>query len=330
MNLHENPTLFRQSVEFTAQKLNILPIYVEKDYWVTYALHLIFHNEIGTETVFKGGTALSKCFRIIERFSEDIDLVVLKREGESGNQLKNKLKKVTQVVSEKLEEIEIQGITNKRGMIRKVAFNYKKEFNGTFGQVRDVIIVEASWLGRYEPFHKQEIATYIYEMMREANQLELAKEYGMLPFEVKVLHVNRTICEKIMSLVRFSYGEDPLDDLKKKIRHTYDIHQLLQVPDIKTFFNSTDFDQMLLLVAQDDVESLKSNNEWLAHHPKEALLFKDTEKVWSEIEATYTNEFRNLVHGTLPTGSKVLESLKLVADRLKDIQWSVNFTSIKD
>ena len=229
MRLHENPTLFRQSVEFTSQKLNIPEIYVEKDYWVTYALHLVFQNQIGTEAVFKGGPALSKCFGIIERFSEDIDLVVLRREGENPTQLKRKLKAVTTAVSEHLEEIHIDGITNKVGMIRKIAYNYKKVFKGVFGQVRDVIIVEATWLGRYEPYNKQEISSYIYEMMQEANQLVLAKEYGMLPFEVQVLHVNRTICEKIMSLVRFSYGEDPLADLKKKIRHTYDIHQLLQI-----------------------------------------------------------------------------------------------------
>lgn len=326
MKLHENPTLFRQSIEFTAQRLNILPIYIEKDYWVTYALHLIFQNAIGTETVFKGGTALSKCFGIIERFSEDIDLVVLRKEDESGNQLKNKLKKITEVVSKKLEEVEIEGITNKRGMIRKVAFNYKKEFKGAFGQVRDVIIVEATWLGRYEPYHKQEIASYIYEMMREANQLELAKEYGMLPFEVQVLHVNRTICEKIMSLVRFSYGDDPLDYLKKKIRHTYDIHQLLHVQEVREFFNSPDFNNMLVLVAQDDIESFKSNNEWLANHPKDARIFKDTEKVWSELENTYSNDFKNLVHGIIPESSDVLESLKIVSERIKDIEWSVNFT----
>ncbi|MDP4844555.1 MAG: nucleotidyl transferase AbiEii/AbiGii toxin family protein [Salibacteraceae bacterium] len=322
MRLHENLTLFRQSVEFASQKLDIPQIYIEKDYWVTYALHLIFHNEIGEETVFKGGTALSKCFGIIERFSEDIDLVVLRKDGESANQLKNKLKKVTDVVSKQLEVVEIEGVTKKLGMIRKIAFNYKQEFKGVFGQVRDVLIVESTWLGRYEPYHKHEIASYIYDMMRAADQLELAKEYGMLPFEVNVLHVNRTICEKIMSLVRFSYGEDPLYDLKKKIRHTYDIHQLLQVPEIKGFFESSDFERMLLLVAKDDTESFKSNNEWLAHHPKEALIFSQTEEIWKELENTYTDEFGNLVHGILPAGTDVLDSLKLVSERLKNVNWS--------
>lgn len=62
MKLHENKQLFRQAVQFTAQQKNILDIYIEKDYWVTYALHTIFNNPIGAETAFKGGTALSKCF----------------------------------------------------------------------------------------------------------------------------------------------------------------------------------------------------------------------------------------------------------------------------
>lgn len=323
MRLHETPKLFRQSVEFASQKLGVLPIYVEKDYWVTYALHLIFHSAIGTDTIFKGGTALSKCYGLIERFSEDIDLVVLRKEEESGNQLKNKLRKITQLVSQKLEEVEVEGITNKLGMIRKVAYNYKKEFTGVFGQVRDVIIVEATWLGRYEPFHKQEISSYIYEMMKEANQLELAREYGMFPFEVQVLHVNRTICEKIMSLLRFSYAENPITDLKNKLRHTYDIHLLLKVDEVKTFFNSTDFDNMLLLVAQDDKESFKSKNKWLDNHPKDALLFKDPDNTWNQLENTYIKEFSNLVYGDLPASSAILETLRTVANRLKKIEWNI-------
>ena len=72
MKLHENKTLFRQAVQFTADQIKIAAIYVEKDYWVTYALFTIFNNEIGKDTVFKGGTALFKCYNMIERFSEDI------------------------------------------------------------------------------------------------------------------------------------------------------------------------------------------------------------------------------------------------------------------
>lgn len=122
----------------------IREIYVEKDYWVTLALHSIFKSEIGEETVFKGGTALSKCFDLIQRFSEDIDLVVLRNESETGNQLKKKIKSISKCVANKLPETEIEGITNKVGKIRKTAHSYPQIFQGHFGQVRDVIIVEST------------------------------------------------------------------------------------------------------------------------------------------------------------------------------------------
>ncbi len=120
MNLHENKILFRQAVQFTADRLNIPPVYVEKDYWVTYVLNTIFSNEIGKETIFKGGTALSKG-KLIDRFSEDIDLVVLPNEGESDSRMKAKLKKISTLVGSILPEIETEGVTNKLGMIRKTA-----------------------------------------------------------------------------------------------------------------------------------------------------------------------------------------------------------------
>ncbi|MEA1787144.1 nucleotidyl transferase AbiEii/AbiGii toxin family protein [Arenibacter sp. GZD96] len=77
MNLHQNKDLFADAITATAQHMDILEVYVEKDYWICYALKLIFESTIKDEAIFKGGTALSKCYKYIDRFSEDIDLVVL-------------------------------------------------------------------------------------------------------------------------------------------------------------------------------------------------------------------------------------------------------------
>lgn len=50
---------------------------VEKDFWVTLILDYLFHKcKYKDYFIFKGGTSLSKCFNIIERFSEDIDLIL--------------------------------------------------------------------------------------------------------------------------------------------------------------------------------------------------------------------------------------------------------------
>lgn len=49
---------------------------IEKDWWVTVALHALFQCSCAPALIFKGGTSLSKGFNLIERFSEDIDLAI--------------------------------------------------------------------------------------------------------------------------------------------------------------------------------------------------------------------------------------------------------------
>ncbi len=323
MKLHLDKKTFKQAVQFTADQMQIPAIYVEKDYWVTYALYTIFHHEIGKETIFKGGTSLSKCFNLIERFSEDIDLVVLKKETDTSNQLTKKIKTIGYVVSEVLPEIEIAGLTHKMGTVRKTAHSYSKEFEGNYTQVRDTIVVEATWLGYYEPYTNKNISSLIGEMMHKNHQAEMIEKYNIQPFKVLVLEPTRTICEKIMSLVRFSYSEDPMRNLGNKIRHMYDLNQLLLDKRFLAFFKSDAFDKMLLKVAQDDVISFKNNNEWLKNSPKDCLLFKNPEKVWSSLKSTYNSAFRNLVYGSFPDENEILKTLFLLKKRLEKCKWKV-------
>lgn len=324
MILHENKELYNDAILATAQQKGIKEIYVEKDYWVTLALHRIFTSNIGKEAVFKGGTALSKCYNIIERFSEDIDMVILRNEAETGNQLKTKIKKISNVVAEILPEIEVEGITNKMGMIRKTAHSYTKTFEGQFGQVRDIIIVESTWLGSFEPYTSATVSSFVAEMMKENNQEELIKQYNLNPFEVLVLSLERTLCEKIMSLMRFSFTEDPITDLNNKIRHIYDIHKLLEKEEINAFFQSNEFDKLLLIVANDDVISFKNNNGWLDNHPATAMIYADIENTWNQLRTTYNTIFNELVYGELPTEEQILATLNTVKERLEKVDWKVD------
>lgn len=323
MKLHDNKKLFQQAIRFTADQMGIPPVYVEKDYWVTFALNRIFTDQIGKDVVFKGGTALSKCYDLIERFSEDIDLVAIRRDGESDNQMKKKLKAIGQQIEPELPEVPLQDITRKKGMNRKTAHTYHKEFTGSYGQVRDVIILETTWLGYYEPFKENEVISFIGKMILANGQGDMAEEKELLPFSVFALNPTRTICEKIMSLVRFSHTEYPIANLKNKVRHIYDLNQLLKQPDLDDFFLSTAFDKMLLKVGKDDVRSFRNNKQWLAIPPKDALIFKETDKTWKEIEEVYTQEFRNLVYGKLPAGEDLLNVLQKIAKRLEKVDWPI-------
>jgi hypothetical protein len=58
----------------TAERKNIPPLIIEKDYWLVWVLAQLFSLELSDYLHFRGGTSLSKVYRLIDRFSEDIDL----------------------------------------------------------------------------------------------------------------------------------------------------------------------------------------------------------------------------------------------------------------
>lgn len=324
MKLHENEELFQDAVVATAQMLDIPEIFVEKDYWVTLVLHKIFHSDMADVAVFKGGTALSKCHGLIERFSEDIDLVVLKNQGDSHSQLDRKVKKIGKVVESVLPEIHIEGVTNKMGKIRKTAHQFEKVFTGDYGQVRPDIIVETTWFGNSEPNTVETVSSYVTEMMQRQNQYDLIDENNMHPFKVTVLSKERTLCEKIMSLVRFSRQGNAYEDLANKIRHIYDIHMMLQDSEVEHFFNSQLFDKMLIMVGKEDVVSFNNNNDWLIEHPGKAVIFDQVQDTWDNIRSTYRGVFSELVIGKLPIEDEIISTLERVAVRVNKVDWKLD------
>ena len=323
MNLHNNKELFQDAILATAEYFNMRDIYVEKDYWVTLALYEIFHSDIANQSVFKGGTALSKCFKLIDRFSEDIDMVVLRNEGENDNRLKKKIRTISKVVENVIPEVEVNGLTNKVGNIRKTVHQYNKLFTGDFGQIREYVVVEATWLGNFEPYSTMQVNSYVYEMMKSIGPEELIYQYNLAPFPVQVLSKFRTFCEKIMSLIRFSRTEYPIEDLRNKIRHVYDIHQMIKDKEIEQFFLSGDFDSMLIKVGNDDRVSYKNNNKWISEHPSTALIFDNSEKTWQQLSSTYNGSFKDLVLGEFPLDSELVETLKQIGLRLKKVNWDL-------
>lgn len=72
-----SPTQRQELFSETATRMNMTPAIAEKDFWVCWTLSKLFtHPDLSGLLMFKGGTSLSKVFHLIERFSEDIDLVL--------------------------------------------------------------------------------------------------------------------------------------------------------------------------------------------------------------------------------------------------------------
>jgi len=79
-----------------ATEMGMTPFAVEKDWWVSRTLNIIFQMDIAAHLVFKGGTSLSKAWKLINRFSEDIDLAIDKEffEGYHGEITRTQISKL--------------------------------------------------------------------------------------------------------------------------------------------------------------------------------------------------------------------------------------------
>ena len=75
LDKEDRADLFR--IAAADSQTGIRPAFLEKDFWVCYTLDALFNRSPFKDRIaFKGGTSLSKCFGVIDRFSEDIDLIL--------------------------------------------------------------------------------------------------------------------------------------------------------------------------------------------------------------------------------------------------------------
>lgn len=324
MNLHKDNSIFQEILRFTSNILGLPHTLIEKDYWQTYALFFLGREPIGKDVVLKGGVALSKCFNLIERIPDDIDLVVSRRDGETDSKLKSKLKQISNTISAALPEIVVEGITRKRGMNRKTAHSYYGEYEEIYDLQKNLVMIDYSWLGCDRPYNILKLNSTIGETLIQTRLTTVVEQFSLFPFEVKILDHYRNFCEKIMSLVRFSYSPIPILDLKGKVKHCYDLHQLLCYKEFQDFLCSDRFFEMMLSIANRDAKSLRNNNQWLRHHPIESLFFRDLEENWlRHFEQAYNCDFSVLVYGRFPKHSQILETLLLIRERLSQMEWEI-------
>ena len=92
MNLHHDRDAFEELIIGAANELRIPTNIIEKDYYVTIALKSLLEKL--DDMVFKGGTSLTKCYQLLDRFSEDIDLSYTAESGTPGEARKRKLSKL--------------------------------------------------------------------------------------------------------------------------------------------------------------------------------------------------------------------------------------------
>jgi len=317
MKLHEEREVFSELVAVTAETIGLPQIYVEKDYWVTKALKYLSESPHVDEVVFKGGTSLSKAYRLIDRFSEDIDLAVLA--GDKGDAARKKLlKNVEGAVTQGLTYLKEDARESKGSKYRKTVYQYPRSIDGgDFGQASTELLVEVNAFAKPEPFELRVLQTLIAEVLAERSETNLIAQYALEGFSVNVLSVRRTLVEKILGVIKDSYNEDPAAKLSDRIRHLYDICLILKHDEYRDFVASDDFKSLCDLCIEDDKASFLKYSVCLERPLIGAPIFSEFGNWRASLDATYTGVFSGLVYGDLPTMSDIEEAFYFIKENLK-------------
>lgn len=316
MELHNDRGIFEEAIRATAQHLSLPMTYVEKDYWVTVALKELANSDIGNNIVFKGGTSLSKAYGLISRFSEDVDIAVF-TDTLSSNQIKKQVKKACTLLPECFKEIDSPD-TAKNSHFRKIRFQYPKldETIEPQGQITNSLLLEVNAFADPEPHRMMQISSYVADFLVSTGRHEVIAQYSLEPFDMNVLCTSRTLCEKIMGMIKASYGNNHINNINNKIRHLYDIHFLINDEFTKKFLLSDGFTDMASRVIENDRSTFLSV-PWFDQPLAQAIVFSDLESIWGQLDVTYHGDFKKMVVGeALPSPESLFDTTKLILSQL--------------
>lgn len=230
MYLHkENKELFRDIISIVSERKNVTTDIVEKDYYVTMILYLLSQKEI--EVIFKGGTSLSKAYGVIDRFSEDIDITFKEHLGESR---RKKLK--YNILKPIAEDLEIE-IKNWKDIESDKNYNHYDFYynsvsdNSNFSGLSPFVKLETALMSYSFPTERRQISNYIYDTLKN-EEPELIKKYNLIPFEMSVQCINRTLADKIFAVCDYYLQ----GKAQRNSRHLYDIFKLLNYVEIDEEF----------------------------------------------------------------------------------------------
>ena len=218
--LHENREEFFDAVNLAAERHNVLPTVVEKDYYVTMILRGLSSRL--DYVVFKGGTSLSKCHKVIKRFSEDIDITIdIKLSQGQMKKLKETIKTVAEELGLRIPNIEE---TRSRRSYNRYILEYDSVLAEPDNAIQTSVLMATSFAEISFPTVLLPVHSYIGDMMMEEAPGQI-ENYRLELFEMKVQGIDRTLADKVFALCDYYLQRR----IKKHSRHLYDIYKLLPI-----------------------------------------------------------------------------------------------------
>lgn len=221
----------------TAARKGTTPAVVEKDFWVTWVLCRLFRQtDLARLLIFKGGTSLSKVYHLIERFSEDIDLIldwrVLTGADPLAERSRNKQSQLNKAIDEQAQVFiggellrrvsELLGgvceCATEEHDLHVINIRYPAAYSDAYlrPEVRLEIGPLASWL----PHQKRTISCYAAE--------EFPDVFERKECPVRVIKAERTFWEKATILHHEAHRPEGNPQTLRYSRHYYDLAKMAE------------------------------------------------------------------------------------------------------
>jgi len=240
--LRDHPDDLDALVAATAASLRLDTGFVEKDFWVievlraaTAPIHATAKDgsQHPVRTIFKGGTSLSRVYGLIERFSEDVDLLLSFPQVDIGVGARDKvLKAIRDAVAHHLATTGVQGAVT-IGVKRYIRYPYPARHGSP--EVTEGVLLEMGSRGGAFPTHERDlrsmVANHAIDTLGEAG--DAWDEFESV--SVMVLAPEQTLLEKL-ALLHDAASRYPDDNARARLlrggRHLYDVHKLLSSDDV--------------------------------------------------------------------------------------------------
>jgi hypothetical protein len=241
---------FSRLVAATAEDLGLDPSLIEKDYWAVEALRAVRQgftvpidgSDVHVQPIFKGGTSLSKAHGLIERFSEDVDLLVPIPADDprdySQSQRTDVLRATTDAVSAALG-IEGERRGGRRGVDRHWLYPYdpvgaRPELVGVQSSIR----VEVTVMGGQNPRTERQVTALVVDHAAKLDGLPTYED--LTPVVIETLAPERTLVEKLAMVHDAAHQATAGEPgrLEGAGRHYYDLAMLLRSEEVVSRLSS--------------------------------------------------------------------------------------------
>lgn len=222
--LHNDRELFEQLILRTSESLGIKSEIIEKDYYVTLFLKELV--SISPDIIFKGGTSLSKCYHLIDRFSEDIDLNIETETKPSESRRKHLKSSIVSAIDKLGFTLTNPENVKSRRDYNRYIIDYPSVLGASY--LKEMLIVETAVYQRAYPTVRKTAGSLIYDFLSANGFDDFIRQYSLEPFELNVQSAERTMIDKLYALADYYLAGTTAEHS----RHIYDIYKLLSVVEI--------------------------------------------------------------------------------------------------